>query len=381
MITAVDLFAGCGGLSKGFEKAGFNVLAAFENWPQAIACYRENFTHEVYDTDLSDTSLAVKQIEALAPDIIIGGPPCQDFSHAGKRIEAKRASLTESYARIISSVKPKYFLMENVDRAQKSRAYSDARQVFKEAGYGLTERVLLASYCGVPQRRKRFFCIGVLGEEDGTLDEYLTKNLSEKEMTVRDYFGDTLDIEYYYRHPRNYSRRGVFSIDEPAPTMRGVNRPVPKGYPGHPNDACKINPSIRCLTTLERSLIQTFPADFKWIGSKTDCEQMVGNAVPVNLAFYVASSILEFVKAKPIAAVQEDGFKEWLCNSKGLSDRSACDVISRIKRADKLCPYYDESIDAYLQRLDVDREFIALSMSIKSQLKRSWHLFAEYSVA
>lgn len=78
-------------------------------------------------------------------------------------------------------------------------------------------------------------------------------------MTLRDYYGDSLGFEYYYRHPRNYSRRAVFSIDEPAPTMRGVNRPVPKGYHGHPNDACPIYEGMHVLTTEERGWIQTFP--------------------------------------------------------------------------------------------------------------------------
>lgn len=64
--------------------------------------------------------------------------------------------------------------------------------------------------------------------------------------------------------------------------MRGVNRPVPKGHPGHPNDACKIDNNVRALTTDERALIQTFPKDYKWSGIKTDREQMIGNAVPEN---------------------------------------------------------------------------------------------------
>lgn len=117
--------------------------------------------------------------------------------------------------------------------------------------------------------------------------------------TVRDYFGDSLPFEYYYRHPRNYNRRAVFSVDEPAPTMRGVNRPVPKGYPGHPNDACSLaeRPEVRALTTAERAQIQTFPVDFRWVGSKTDVEQMVGNAVPVKLAEFIAETLRIFVSA------------------------------------------------------------------------------------
>jgi DNA (cytosine-5)-methyltransferase 1 len=251
-----------------------------------------------FNSVLSDVNLAVKQIKNLSPDLIIGGPPCQDFSHAGKRIEASRASLTESYSQIINTIRPKYFVMENVDRAEKSNAFEKAKENFKNAGYGLTQIVLDASKCGVPQKRKRFFCIGALGKEDGFMLDFLTAGISTKETTLRDYFGDTLDFEFYYRHPRNYNRRAVFSIDEPAPTMRGVNRPVPKGYPGHPNDACPISDNIRALTTLKRSLIQTFPATFKWCGNKTDMEQMIGNAVPVKLVEYVASALSKYIKSE-----------------------------------------------------------------------------------
>ena len=80
--------------------------------------------------------------------------------------------------------------------------------------------------------------------------------------------------------------------------MRGVNRPIPKGYPGHANDACAINENLHALTTAERALIQTFPADYKWVGSKTDVEQMIGNAVPVNLAQFVAKIVKKTVEGK-----------------------------------------------------------------------------------
>ena len=313
--------------------------------------------------------------------MIIGGPPCQDFSHAGKRVEASRASLTESYAQIISKIKPKYFLMENVDRAQKSQAYATAREIYKESGYGITERVLTASYCGVPQRRKRFFCIGILGEEDGVLDAILSKNLSNTEMTLRDYFGDSLDIEFYYRHPRNYSRRGVFSIDEPAPTMRGVNRPVPKGYPGHPKDAGPVTQDLRPLTTLERSLVQTFPSNFKWVGSKTDREQMVGNAVPVNLGTYVAKALIEHIEQSEYHDSEIDSalFQEWLSAEKGLSERSSRDTVSRLSRANKLHPLSSETdLQTYIFELGRKPDFESLSPSVRSQLKRAVKLYSEF---
>lgn len=372
MYRAFDLFAGCGGLSKGFELAGINVVAAVENWQPAIDCYEQNFDHPVYKQDLSDVDASVELIRGYRPDIIIGGPPCQDFSHAGKRIEAARASLTDSYASIIATIRPKYFVMENVARAQNSNAYAQARKIFKEAGYGLTERVLTASLCGVPQRRKRFFCIGILGEQDGFLDETLTSRLAEKEMTVRDYLGDSLDTEYYYRHPRNYSRRAVYSIDEPAPTMRGVNRPIPAGYPGHPKDACAIGPQVRPLTTLERSLIQTFPANFKWTGSKTDREQMIGNAVPVNLGKFVAKALLAYISPAPdqIDAEHLGAFERWLVDEEGLSERGAASAASRLSRANamsELCSSNDERL--YLAGLETQPAFATLTPTVKSQIR------------
>lgn len=295
-MNTVDLFAGCGGLSLGFQKQGFNIVAAFEWWESAVNCYKSNFDHPIFQTDLSDVEAAVKQIQQFHPDLIIGGPPCQDFSHAGKRIEAGRAVLTDAYAEIICKIMPLCFVMENVDRARNSNAYADARKKFKNAGYGLTEIVLDASLCGTPQKRKRFICFGMQNMQDGFATNAFLAAQASKPLTLRDFFGDTLGFEFYYRHPRNYSRRAVFSIDEPAPTMRGVNRPVPKGYPGHPNDACKVNKNLHALTTAERALIQTFPPDYVWVGSKTDVEQMIGNAVPVNLAQYVAKVVKNVVE-------------------------------------------------------------------------------------
>ena len=377
MICAVDLFSGCGGLSLGFQNAGINVRAAFEYWKVAAECYERNFEHPVFQIDLSNTENAASIISAFHPDVIIGGPPCQDFSHAGKRIEAERAGLTGAYANIINIVKPKYFVMENVDRAQKSNAYAYARSVFKDAGYGLTEIILDASHCGVPQKRKRFFCIGVLEGFDNAVLPIINKRISSKETTLREYFNDQLPFEYYYRHPRNYNRRAVFSIDEPAPTMRGVNRPVPKGYPGHPNDACPINDDIRALTTKERAMIQTFPDSFIWEGSKTDVEQMIGNAVPVKLAEFVAKSLVEYIQSCMQIEINPD-FLDWLINEKKYTERAAKDVISRYKRAEKLVPAYGKNDGYYLYMLEQQPEFQSLTVNVKSQIKKAIQLQAEY---
>ncbi len=295
-MKVVDLFAGCGGLSLGFQNKGFDIVAAFDNWLPAIQVYQDNFNHPIFNQDLSQEEL-YDFIASFDPEMIIGSPPCQDFSSAGKRNEnLGRANLTLSFANIISYIKPNWFVMENVDRITKSQIINTILNIFKQNKYGLTSIILNASYCGVPQARKRYFLIGELGKEDNALEFYLSKNKSKKPMTVFDYLGNSLNLEYYYRHPRSYKRRGIFTIHEPSPTIRGVNRPIPKNYKKHKGDLCDINESLRPLSTIERSYIQTFPKTFKFKGSKSNLEQMIGNAVPVKLSEYVANSILEYIQ-------------------------------------------------------------------------------------
>ena len=292
----VDLFCGCGGMSLGFQKAGYEIVAGYDNWDAATNAYRLNFHHPVFKADLMNVEKVIPSIQRLTPEMIIGGPPCQDYSPAGKRDEeGGRAILTVKYAEIVSATKPKWFVMENVSNIMKYSKIFEAIHILQQSGYGISHTVLNAAKCGVPQRRKRFFMIGRIGEKDGFLDNFFTKDLSTKEMTMRDYFGNSLGIDAYYRHPRSYARRGVFSMDEPSPTVRGVNRPMPSGYKLHHNDPVNSLEGIRSLTTMERAEVQTFPKDYMWTGSKTEIEQMIGNAVPVNLALYVANAINEYV--------------------------------------------------------------------------------------
>ena len=332
-MKVVDLFCGCGGLSLGFQKAGYEILAAFDNWDEAVTVYHANFDHPVIKQDLSDVEATVEEIKKFNPDMIIGGPPCQDFSSAGKRNENNgRGDLTVHYAQIVTSIKPEWFVMENVDRILKTEKLVEARKLFKECGYGLTETVLNASFCGVPQRRKRFIMVGRLGEKDGFLSDVLEKRQASKEMTIKDYFGDQIDIKYYYRHPRSYARRGVFSVDEPSPTIRGVNRPMPAGYKLHPTDPVSSLEGIRPLTTLERSMIQTFPKDFKFIGTKTGMEQMIGNAVPVNLAKFVGDSIMAYIGVNnpiDIAEIKKE-FPSEIVNHKSARRDSELDVKKNV---------------------------------------------------
>ena len=311
-MKVVDLFCGCGGLSLGFQNAGFDVIAAYDKWDAALNVYRDNFDHIAENIDLSNVQESSLIIGQHVPDMIIGGPPCQDFSSAGKRNEeGGRGDLTIHFAQIISNVRPKWFVMENVARIVQTQKLVEAKDIFKRTGYGLSQHVLDASYCGVPQKRKRFFLIGKLNEMDGFMDPFINKGLTAKPMTMRDYFGNSLGIEYYYRHPRSYMRRGIFSLDEPSPTIRGVNRPMPDGYKIHTNDPVKSKEGIRPLTTLERSYIQTFPKSFHFFGSKTDIEQMIGNAVPVNLATFVAKAINTYLLSPHYQRNIEIDFEQW----------------------------------------------------------------------
>ena len=303
-LRCVDLFCGCGGMSLGFEKAGYDVQAGFELWEPAMRVYAANFKHPIFKQDLSNVDESALKIAQFKPDLIVGGPPCQDFSTAGHQDESLgRAILSVHYSEIVSSVRPRYFVMENVANIRRSQAFKRVLSNFRSAGYGLTLRILDAAYCGVPQTRKRMFVVGALGEKDDFLGEELDRNLSDKPMSIHDYLGDKLGTEYYFRVPTNYTRRGVFSIYEPSMTIRAVDRPIPKGYKGNANDSAPLS-MARGLTPKERSYIQTFPESFKFDGCcKTDLQTMIGNAVPVNLAKFVGAALLRYIKANAKEAI------------------------------------------------------------------------------
>lgn len=377
-MRTVDLFSGCGGMSLGFQSAGYNIVAAFENWPAAIECYKQNFEHPVIETDLSIIEKTVSLIKIYQPDLIIGGPPCQDFSNAGNRKEGERAELTHSFAKIVTAVKPKFFVMENVARASESEAYRKAKKLFVDNGYGLTEIVLDASHCNVPQKRNRFFCIGGLNQEDGFLSATLKAKQTILPLSVRDYYSEkryNLEFEYYYRHPRSYKRRGIFSVDTPAPTIRGVNRPKPAEYKKHTSDP--VDPAnVRAMTTRERARIQTFPDTFAFPENVVNTEQMIGNAVPVQLAAFVASSLSDFVKGKQYSC--DIQFIDWLKGSKGFTARAAGDIVSRIIRANKILPIKQHSASDYIGQLDNAKSFGGIKPTVQSQVKRAVRLYFEY---
>lgn len=378
-LNVVDLFAGCGGLSLGFQLAGFTISAAYDSWEPAISCYKDNFeSHDIFNVDLSDVEGAAKNIMGFSPKIIIGGPPCQDFSQAGKRIENNRAALTKCFAEIIAEVKPQYFVMENVARAQKSSVYQQAKKILKKANYGITEIILDASLYEVPQRRKRLFVIGGTSFDDGELTDTLESREHLIPLTVRKAYPE-LAFDHYYRHPRSYSRRAIFSVDEPAPTIRGVNRPKPKNYTPHKNDTSN-SPSIRALSPRERAMIQTFPEDFKFLnGNKADVEQMIGNAVPVNLAKNVAESLAQHILHT--SSENEIPFRKWLMQEKGLNPESAKDKISHIRRANRCTslPRIDDLDGIYTDTLRTSEGFCSASKSSQNQMIKAIELLIAYS--
>lgn len=293
-MRVIDLFSGCGGMSLGFQNAGFQIVAAYDNWQPAIDIYQRNFQHPVFKKDLSTENI-VPELRDFHPDMIIGGPPCQDFSIAGKReFKGERANLTLKYGQIVSEVRPKWFVMENVYNIEKSPVFNEVLSIFKSAGYGITKHVWDASYMGVPQMRRRYFVIGKLGEKDDFLLDKLLSGLSKERMTVRKYFeSKPITAEFIYQHPRSYKRRAIFSVDEPLSTIRSVNRPIPSNYIFHPADKTNDLSKVHVLTSKERSLIQSFPDSFVFVGTTSSIEKAIGNAVPVKMAEFIARVIYE----------------------------------------------------------------------------------------
>ena len=299
---AIDLFCGVGGLSAGLTSAGIDVVAAFDNWPVAVDTYCRNLGDHASLIDLLDIPTAVSKVSEYEPDLIAGGPPCQDFSSAGKRIEGDKANLTVAFAQIVDQCAPPFFLMENVPMVRFSAAYHWLKAILKERGYIFHECVLDASLCGVPQIRKRFFLFGCLDDDTtgARLNESISSSLACEGLTVKTYLDDEIDIEFYYRHPRNYARRAIFGVHEPSPTIRGVNRPVPPNYQRNHLDSADPE-SVRPLTSWERSRIQTFPPDWDWGTGLSDrnanIERLIGNAVPVQLGTFVGDGFLNAVAA------------------------------------------------------------------------------------
>ena len=317
----ISLFSGAGGLDLGFIKAGFKVLIANEFDKTIWETYEKNHNSKLLKGDISEIS------ESDFPDAdgIIGGPPCQSWSEAGslRGIDDPRGKLFYEYIRILKAKKPKFFLAENVKGMMAQRHNSAVEEIvnaFEEAGYDVHIILMNAADYGLPQDRKRVFYIGF--RKDLNIEFTPPKPYDEK-VTLKDAIYDLKDSaipaldknytngdkcllpnhEYFIgsystifmsrNRVRNWNEQGYTiqasgrqsQLHPQAPKMVKVETDLHKFKEGYEE-------LYRRLTVREAARLQGFPDDFIFYYKKVeDGYKMVGNAVPVNLAFEVAKSI------------------------------------------------------------------------------------------
>ncbi|MBY5329561.1 DNA cytosine methyltransferase [Rhizobium leguminosarum] len=386
-MRVVELFAGAGGMSLGLSQAGMTVAMALEFEEAMVRTYRKNLQRPVrmfgrgdhaHRYDLNDFPDIIESIMDVRPDIVVGGPPCQDFSPAGKRIEGERAKLTAYYAQLLCIVRPQWFVLENVKAAFGSEQYAAAKRLLKSAGYGLSENILLASHYGVPQRRRRLILIGRLGEQDGFLDSAIAAKASKKEMSIRDLVGDRFGAGMYF-HPRDPSRKAVWSTSAPAPTIRSASgRNLPESFQVRPDVDDLVTGDIYNPSMRELALLQGFPAWWNWEGeTKGKVATMIGNAVPPPLAKAVGEVILARHLSRSIPAIPI-GFADWLAG-KGYGKPSIRNVKSRINAGRRLlrCRTFANTA---LEVGELEEAFDRTEMTVKarSDIRISLRLLREY---
>jgi DNA (cytosine-5)-methyltransferase 1 len=298
-LTIVSCFTGCGGLDLGFEKDGrYTFGRSLDSMKHAVDTHNLNFTTKAEVCDVTDL-LKDDYVLGCVPDLIMGGPPCQDFSLAGKQELGSRANMTLVFGQIICKYKPKFCIIENVPAIQSTgeAIYLELIRNLKENGYGLTIKVISMDEYGVPQSRKRLIFLGVLGWVDNELAAALEE--AKTPVTSIEDYATKYDIDlglegkkFLYRHPRTFARRGVYGTNELYPTVRGCVRKMSPTYTFHEGDVCKNRDEIKGDTDWQLvAKMQTFPEDFKWIKKNNDT--IIGNAVPPNFSKALAKIIAE----------------------------------------------------------------------------------------
>ncbi|MCD8208494.1 MAG: DNA cytosine methyltransferase [Bacteroidales bacterium] len=329
-MNVVSLFSGAGGLDLGFKRAGFDIVCANEFDPKIAETYRVNFPF----VDLMMGDICQIPSNKFPDNIagIIGGPPCQSWSEAGslRGINDARGQLFYEYIRIIKNKQPLFFVAENVKGMLSSRhreAVGSIKRMFAGAGYELFVLLLNATDYGVPQDRARVFYVGF--RRDLGICVFPNPEKCERRFTLRDAIwdlretaipanknktnGDACDVpnhEYFTGgfSPIFMSRNRVRSWDEPGFTVQASGR------------QCQLHPQApkmekvgkdefrfvrgkedlyRRLTVRECARLQTFPDDFRLIYTNVDDGyKLVGNAVPVNLAYHVAKAVMAVLEDK-----------------------------------------------------------------------------------
>lgn len=342
MINALDLFCGCGGLSLGFEKAGINILLGIDAWQDAITTF--NYNHKNSKGLCADLStLNPKDIESnlngANVDLIIGGPPCQGFSVAGKRIiDDERNMLYKNFVRFVDYFKPKAFVMENVPNILSiggGIVRDSIVKDFSDLGYKVVYQVLIASDYGTPQNRRRAFFVGLKNGSTFYFPEKSVTNLTTSfealsdlpEYSLKNGSNYTIAPNCSYQKLMRIKSSKVFNheITEHNEKTKQIIALVPDGgnYKDLPQELQgtrkvhiawtrlnSLKPSFtidtghrhhfhykwnRIPTVRESARIQSFPDDFIFLGSKTSQYKQVGNAVPPLMAEAIAKKIMETI--------------------------------------------------------------------------------------
>lgn len=333
-IKVIDCFCGAGGLSLGFEQAGFTVAYAFDIDASAINTYSHNKSYHggpAYERDIhivSRNSIEADLGRALGDvDVVIGGPPCQGFSVQRRGSDTDtRNDLVLEYIRLIQDLRPRIFVMENVLGILSARGREYLRQLEEglgKQGYLIHRKTLLASDYGVPQSRKRVIIVGELC--DNKIRFSYPEPTTKTPVTVRDSISDLMDkceadafnhkadrlsplnlrrirsikegeghdalpVELQLDcHKNNKAHRhldtyGRMAWDEPAPTITARFDSFSRGRFGHPV-------LDRTITLREGARLQTFPDDFEFLGNKVEVAKQIGNAVPPKLAKEIAECV------------------------------------------------------------------------------------------
>ena len=341
-LTIIDLFSGCGGLSLGFEMAGFEIGLAIDNWEDALITYRKNHNGaKTLNADL--LNLDPKEVEDKYGlhdiSVIIGGPPCQGFSVAGKRIiDDDRNKLYKSFVRFVKHFQPKAFVMENVPNilsigggAVKDSIIND----FSELGYSISYKVLTASDYGVPQNRRRAFFVGLRNKEylfpaPTTVERVTTwEALSDlPENSIDDGSVYPSSPNSAYQKMMREGVKGLYNhqVTIHTPETKRIIAMVPDGgnYKSLPVELwnlrkvhiawTRMNSQKPCFTidtghfhhfhykfnrvptVRESARIQSFPDKFVFIGGKGSQLRQVGNAVPPLMAKEIAEQLKKTIE-------------------------------------------------------------------------------------
>ena len=312
-LNVIDLFCGCGGMSKGLTDAGFNIIAGIDIWDKAINSYKKNFHHQAICEDLTKlppekfNNLYNKENKQI--DLIVGGPPCQGFSIAGKRnTNDPRNSLFMEYVKYINYFYPKAFIMENVIGILSMKTDNNEKVIDiilsqLNINYNCIVTKLYASNFEVPQNRRRTIIIGI--RKDLNIIPVEPKSILsvENRIPVKDILlpKNEVDLSYYLsekallgiQNKKNKAKEngtgfGAQFLDFDKPSFTIPARYWKDGY----DALVKYNDTeIRRLTIQELKRIQTFPDDYILEGSKKDIIMQIGNAVACKFAYHLGKYI------------------------------------------------------------------------------------------